>query len=330
MLKKILYLLPLIIIIAGCASNSSWMKDDSRYIDNKTIGELSVPGAHLANAYKIKGNESFCIGEMIESKNMSANALLRQNLINSGHYNQESFVKYLNTQKEDITEQLTDGVRYLELQVCKQNDIYYTSNIYLTDTLDNIITQIDSFVDSHVNEIVIIDLDNNLWAESGPMNIQDATLVYNHIIGIIGHNFIPKSMSYNTISQLKDARKLVVLMSSNPQLASFPFVWDKTQVALTAPAQYSTIQKISAIQNIFDQPENSHTLSIIPLYSVLPEYGIDNGISNTNNDDPIILNFLNQSIVNHAMIIVTDHQHLNSVIDLTIPNNQTVKNIQAK
>lgn len=331
MLKKILHCLTLIPFITSCATNSSWMKDNSRYIDNKTLGELSIPGTHLANAYKINGdNTSICIGESAESQNMSANALLRQNIINSGHYNQESFVKYLNTQNEDITEQLDDGVRYLELQVCKQNNNFYTSNIYLTDTLDNIITQIDNFVNSHTNEIVIIDLDNNLWAEYGPMNIQDATLVYNSIISIIGHNLIPKLMHDNTISQLKNVHKQVVLMSSNPQLASLPFVWDKTQSAVTAPAKYSTIQKISIIQSIYMQPENANILTILPLYSELPEYGIDNGISTTDNDDPIILNFLSQTIADRAMIIVANYPNLDSVIDLTIPNNKTVKNNEVK
>lgn len=322
MFKPIVFIIPLL-IATGCATNSTWMKDNRRFIDDKTIGDLTIPGTHLANAYSIKATESVCVGESIDSKNMSTNATLRQNMITANHYNQESFIAYLNTQKEDIAHQLNDGIRYLELQVCLHHQTLYTSNIYLTDQLDNILNQINDFVESHLEEIVIIDLDNNLWADYGAMNAVDATLLYNHMITIIGHSLVPKSMRYNTVDQLKTAHKQIILISSNPQLASFQFVWDKAQMTVTAPAQYSTIQKISAIQNIYAQPENSNTISIIPLYSVLPAYNIESEISNTNNDDPLILNYLSQTLADHAIIIVTDYKHMDSVIDLTVPNNQT-------
>jgi len=327
MFKKMTFFIPLL-FATGCATNSNWMKDNHRIIDDKTVGELTIPGTHLANAYNIKGSESLCIGEGVDPKNMSINATLHQSMQINNHFNQESFVAYLNTQKDDVSNQLTDGVRYLELQVCQQNNTLYTSNIYLTDKLDNVITKIDDFVSNHSGEIVIIDLDNNLWAEYGAMNAKDATLLYNHMITIIGHSLVSKSMRYNTISQLKKAHKQIILLSSNPQLASFQFVWDKSGVAITAQAQYSTIQKIATIQNIYAEPEHANTLSIMPLYSALPAYNIENGMADTNNDDPLILNYLSQTLANHAMIIVTDYRHLDSVIDLSIPNNQTTFNSQ--
>ncbi|MCC2626198.1 MAG: hypothetical protein K0R14_2071 [Burkholderiales bacterium] len=300
------------------------MKDNHRIIDDKTIGELTLPGTHLANAYNIKGSESLCVGESIDPKNMSINATLQHVMQESKRYNRESFVAYLNTQKEDINHQLSDGIRYIELQVCGQNNSLYTSNIYLTDKLDNILTSINDYVNNHSGEIIILDLDNNLWADYGKMNARDATLLYNHIITIIGHSLVPKSMFKNSVGQLKKAGKQIILLSSNPQLATFPFVWDKTMVAITPQAGYSTVQKIETIQNMYKKdPELANIISIMPLYSELPAYNIDNGISSTNQDDPLILNYLSQTLANHAMIIVTDYKHLDAIIDLSIPNNQT-------
>src|SRR5579863_2345489 len=112
MFKKLIFFIPLL-LVAGCATNSNWMKDNHRIIDDKTVGELTIPGTHLANAYNIKGTESMCIGEGIDHKNMSINATLRGSMKTGNHYNQESFVAYLNTQKEDVAHQLSDGVRYL-------------------------------------------------------------------------------------------------------------------------------------------------------------------------------------------------------------------------
>jgi hypothetical protein len=327
--KKIIFFIPLV-LATGCATNSTWMKDNHRIIDDKTVGELTIPGTHLANAYNIKGSESLCAGESVDVKNMSINGDLRRVMQESKHYNQESFVAYLNTQKEDISHQLNDGIRYLELQVCQQNNSLYTSNIYLTEKLDNILNDIRDFVNNHSGEIIIIDLDNNLWADYGAMNAHDATLLYNHMITIIGHNLVPKSMFRNTVGELKKAGKQIILLSGNPQLASFPFVWDKTMVAITAQAGYSTVQKIATIQNMYKkEPELAKILSIIPLYSALPAYNIDNGISSTNQDDPLILNYLSQTLANHAMIIVTDYKHIDSIIDLSIPNNQTSISNQA-
>ncbi len=327
MLKKIVFIIPLV-IATGCATNSSWMKDNHRIIGDKTIGNLTIPGTHLANAYNIKGTESLCIGESIDAKNMSVNANLRKVMQEGNHYNPESFVVYLNTQKEDINHQLTDGVRYLELQVCSQNNSFYTSNLYLTGKLDNTLNDINDFVNGHSNEIIILDLDNNLWADYGKMNVRDATLLYNHMITIIGHSLVPKSMFNNTLEQLKQSGKQIILLSNNPQLVTFPFVWDKSMVTITAEAQYSTVQKIATIQNMYKAPERSNIISIMPLYSELPAYNINNGISSTNQDDSIILNYLSQTLANHAMIIVTDYKHIDSIIDLSINNNLTTTSNQ--
>ena len=55
------------------------------------------------------------------------------------------FVDYLNTQDNNIRAQLNNGIRYLELQICIQDATYYTSNYYLTENLDSIVSQIKAF-----------------------------------------------------------------------------------------------------------------------------------------------------------------------------------------
>lgn len=321
---KLLFLL-VVVLFTGCATtNSSWMQDNSQYLNNKTIGELSLTGSHFANAYNIESSNTLCIGEAIESNNMSANAALMQQLISNQDFNTQTFMDYVNTQNQDITSQLNNGVRFLELQVCKQNNIFYTSNVYLGTRFSDVISQIKHFAANNPDEIIIIDLDNNLWAPYGAMNDTDTTTISNYLVSELGNSLVPQSMRYNTIGDMKSAGKQIIILSSNSRLINNPLIWDKNQVTVTAPVEYSTIKKLLAIEEALLLPENAHTISIIPFYSAIHTSTLKtdpNVTLNTDDNDVIIINYLTDALDKHAIVVVTDWRHQKILTNITINDN---------
>ena len=297
------------------------MKDYSTAIDNKPISNITIPGSHLANAYDVTSNQPLCIGEAAESDTMSYNAKLRQNLLHAHKFDQNAFTKYLNTQNQTIKQQLTNGTRYFELQVCKQQDVLYTSNVYLTDRLDAITTQIKDFLENHPQEIVILNLDH-IWAQYGPMNVSDAWEVYSRLVKTFGNMLVPKSMQYNKISTLKSNDKQVILLSRNPNLNYYDVIWDGNQTTLTAPAEYSTIKKIMIIENAMSSDNNPYLLKIVPIYSVLPMESYTSHFANASDEDFIIFNYLGQTLNGKPAIIISDYKNNMEAIDFTIANNQ--------
>ena len=322
LLRKIILYTATIFII-GCTTHHSWMKDYSTTIDIKPINRITLPGSHLANAYSITGNRPRCIGEAVESGAMSYNAKLQHSLLSKHQFNHDAFINYLNTQNQTIKQQLTNGVRYFELQICKQQGILYTSNVYLTNQLDVITAQIKDFLENNPQEIVILNIDH-LWAEYGRMNNQDAWALYTHLLKTFNSKLVPKSMQYHKIGELKSEDKQVILLSNNIYLTNYDFVWDSNQTALVAPAEYSPIKKIMLIENAISSNNNPHLLKMVPIYSVLAMESYTSHFTDANDEDFIVFNYLGQTLNGKPVVIISDYKNSATTVDFAIANNQII------
>lgn len=312
------------IMIIGCSSNNRyWMHNNRQYLDHKTVGELALTGSHLANAYNLQDSNSMCIGEGIESTNISQNKALMEQMKLNQIFDTKSFLAYLNTQDKNITEQLNSGVRFLELQVCKQDNIFYTSNVYLGPRLSDIVSQIKTFAEDNPDELIIIDFDNNLWAPYGNMNIADASTVSNYLTSELGNNLVPQNMRYNTLGEIKSANKNIIILSTNPRLINNLLIWDKNQVTVTAPVEYSTIKKLLAVEDALLLPENAYTISIVPFYSA-PQIKKTSNTTSTDDNDIIVANYLIDALDKHAIIVVTDWKHQQKLTNITIEDNKVL------
>jgi hypothetical protein len=310
------------IFIVGCATNSTWMKDYSKSIDHKPISGITLPGSHLANAYNITANNPLCMGEA-ESASMSYNAKLQHHLLDQNQFDQDTFIKYLNTQDQNIKQQLNNGIRYFELQICKQQGVFYTSNVYLTNQLDVVTTQMKKFLENNPQEIVILNFDH-LWAEYGSMNNQDAWALYAYLVKKFGNMLTPKSMQHDSIGDLKSDDKQVILLSKNTHLAYYDVVWDANQIMLTAPAEYSTIKKIRIVENAVSSGSNPYLLRAVPIYSVLSMDSYISNFADVSDEDFILFNYLGQTLNGRPVIIISDYKTSLATINLAIANNQHV------
>lgn len=323
--KKTLHILSTCVaavIIASCANpKSSWMEDNYQAINSKTISQITMPGSHIANAYNINSGNVVCKGEIVPNS-LSSNAQLQHYITSQSTLDQELFLSYLNTQDNDVYHQLKNGIRYLEFQICKQDGHYYTSNYYLTGSLAIIADQIKDFLEHHSQEIVILDFDNNLWNENGYMDGVDLATFYNNLEKTFGSSITPKDKANLTIGELKNQHYQIILMSSNPILNSYPNVWDKSKIAIAPPAEYSTIKKITTLQDLIGNNESKadNKLAILPVYSKFSLGATNSSFSKTDEDDWIISNYLQNNIKNRPTIIVIDNGATNSITNIALPD----------
>ena len=188
------------ILISGCASNSAtWMQNSSSYISNKKITDLTIPGAHIANAYDITKSNMLCNGEILPQSYTNNGQIYLQIKNESSNADiQNLFLAQLNTQDNDIAYQLQKGMRYLELQICAQSQEFYTANLYLTENFADIAEQINRFTIGHPEEIIILDFDNNLRSESGYMTAPEIGRFHNYLTRLFDKAIVPKNKMYQT------------------------------------------------------------------------------------------------------------------------------------
>lgn len=334
MQKKTLRNLALLILcvsIVNCSTdNSAWMQNGGPRIRNKKITQVTMAGTHYSNAYGINKKSTLCKGEM-QQQSLSNNArILEQLNANNATYDQTSvFISTLNTQDSDIQDQLEDGVRYLELQACQQEGSYFTSNLYLTEELSKIAKQIKNFLKENPQEIIILDLDNNLYTEHGSMSNQDIPLFHAFLNQLFDPLIVPKNKFGYTLSELSAIHKQIIILSSNPMLSAYPDIIDRSSVAFAASPTYPTIKKITLLESFLgnDKIRNENKLNILPVYSEITYDVLSTEMYQNDQDQQIVLNYLRQHLNNEPGIIVGTKNNIKDINDIIInqPFNSAIE-----
>ncbi len=316
MKNRLFLVIYILLTLNACSTSSStnWMQVNKENIDKKNITQIALPGSYLANAYKINGSEEVCYGETIPDIK-SANANLKEYLLSNNQFNIKNFINHLNTQKYDISEQLSQGIRYLEIQVCQQHKNYYTSNYFLTDKLSKINNQIIQFINKYPEEIIIIDFNYYLWTENGYMNAIEIKNFHDFLEQQLGSYLIPKNLNNLTIGEIKKRKERIIILSSSKDLNQFDNIWDKNTTAITIPNDFSAIKKISTLQMVQEQFKNNsyqNKFVILPVYELLPINDLISTENKVNNN--MVLNYIQRSISSNASIIVLDKNSTNSAL----------------
>jgi hypothetical protein len=322
-----------LINIVACSSsntvNESWMADNKKVLANKKLTDIVIPGSHYSNAYDIdnsKNNLIVCSGE---THNPLSDAAQIEKLIesNSQQISNTDFINYLNTQTNSVRSQLNNGVRYLEFKVCIQSANYYTSNYYLTDTLDNTINQISEFINSNNGEIILIDLDNNIYTDYGTLTNNDINIFHNYLQTKFGSYLMPKKdWQKLTLGDIWATKHRIILISSNPILTKYYDVWDKNEILNLSPTpEYNTIKKLTLVQQTLDNesstPQNGK-FNLLPIYSEFnPERDSPNQLKTPVNDH-LIIDYLRSLPLNTPLnIIVTDKKYNRLLVDYSLQKN---------
>jgi len=314
----------LAICLSSCAtSNMNWMNDKASIINNKTIFEINIPGTYMSNSYTTITDNTKCIGETLP-QSYSDNAVLYQQISNIQSQEQDQLLKVfyasLMAQNENVATQLKNGYRYLSMQVCYQNNIYYTSNFLLNTTLDDITEQIVEFIATHPSEIIIIDFDNNLRNESGYFDQNLAQQFHKYLIKTFGGWLVQQTNVNDSIQKLVNLNQRIFIFSANPYLIKYPEIINKNEYTISQNPETATIRKLNLIQNYENLNIESDKLNLVPLYS---EPNLNSLINNTYTnaeDHYIIENALELYADKQPSVIITSKEYYKNLANIMLKN----------
>lgn len=104
--------------------------------------------------------------------------------------------KWAITQKRSIKQQLQDGIRYLDLRVCKaEDDNLYLCHSLVADRIETVIKEIGEFADDHKKEILLIDF-NHFYGMTDQSHTSLIQLVLHHL----GPHLCPKSAQLSQLT----------------------------------------------------------------------------------------------------------------------------------
>lgn len=320
--------------IIGCSSsntiNSSWMADNKKALSQKKLSDVIIPGSHYSNAYNIDATANtpliICDGE---THTPASNASKIEDMIkaNPQQASNADFINYLNTQTNNVRAQLNNGIRYLEFKVCIQNANYYTSNYYLTDTLDNTFDQISNFINSNDDEIIFIDIDNNIYTDYTNLTNNDLNIFHNYLQTKFGSYLMPKKdWQKLTFKDIWSTKHRIIFISSNPVLTKYYDVWDKNEIMNPIPdAEYNTIKKLTLIQQTLQNESdliNDGKFNLMPIYSEFNPMRNSLNQLKTPSNDHLIIDYLRSLPANTPLnIIVTDKKYNRLLVDYSLQKN---------
>ena len=143
------------------------------------VTKIAMLGAHDAFSHNI----SFTSFADSNDKNIVSSKL-------AGAIAKGLAVRASKAQSVGAKELLYSGVRYLDARITKINGRYYTSHIYVSDTLESYVKEVVDFLDSHKGEFVIFDI-QHFRTENGSNNeLEDSEYIdlYNELDRIKGES----------------------------------------------------------------------------------------------------------------------------------------------
>lgn len=305
------------------------MSYDSDKLNATTIWDTSLVGTHYSNAYNIRYRQQseLCNGELANNGLSNSAILYKERDIQNKDLNALiEFVDYLNTQNMDIEQQLNMGVRYLEVPICYQNDMFYTSNLYLSDSFKQIARQVKVFLRRNSKEVVIIDLDNNLYSNNGLMTDHELELLHGVLVDAFDNALIPSTDMNKPIQEWLIDHKRVIILTSNSYLARYPDIWNKSQINHLELSHTPTIKKLTTLEMMFESMNqhaqlnngtHQHAFNIIPLYEQARTTNTPHQeYEDSDLDQQLVLNYLNTHLTNQNVILVGDKTNLYQISDI--------------
>merc|ERR1711997_98579 len=131
---------------------SEWMSELSEDVKtNKNITQIAIPGSHDCGTYSL--DKSLPVGpdEADILQTLGNNPILGPTLVKPIMY------RWSTTQHSAISDHLMCGIRYFDIRIGKLDDKYRLLHGLYGAELFSIFDDMNSFLDEHASEIVILD-----------------------------------------------------------------------------------------------------------------------------------------------------------------------------
>jgi len=187
---------------------SEWMSELSEDIKvKKNITQIAIPGSHDCGTYSLKKSLPVGPDEADILQSLGNNPILGPTLVKPIMY------RWSTTQHSNITDQLSRGIRYFDLRVGKlestpKRGVEYRllHGLYGVE-LFTVLDDMKSFLDQHVNEIIILDFQHMFSCLD-----QDHQTIIERIKTTFGSKLLEQSKEIPTLKEMQDAKKQVIVI----------------------------------------------------------------------------------------------------------------------
>ncbi|ORC87287.1 glycosylphosphatidylinositol-specific phospholipase C [Trypanosoma theileri] len=197
----------------------SWMYDMRSYIQNFAITQVFIIGSHNAGTYSIDGKSPFGRDAPgLLSRHAKYASLLR-------FFVRGTSVKWAKCQNTTILEQLSGGVRYLDLRIApnsKEGGRLYITHGRLSVPLSVVIEQIGTFLRDPVSAQEFLILDFQHFFDMDSPDLQDRFVKE---INVLSNHFIPVDIPLTTplsvLWKTSDTHRVFLLLGKSKINYSF-------------------------------------------------------------------------------------------------------------
>lgn len=196
-----------------------WMRDLAKYINNKPINNILIPGTHDSGSYS---NFDFTILEPTQTQIFNiikpfVSLPCVQSLITSWSI----------TQNNSIYNQLKSGIRTIDLRVSpdiNNNNNFYITHTYFAEPLSVILSDLNMFLSAHPTEIIFVQISPDYEYVPNWTSALELTLCQVFVNNLSDY-IIPYKGVIPTYSDLINSKKNLVLLYTNFTLDTASF-WD--------------------------------------------------------------------------------------------------------
>ncbi|KAM3965721.1 PI-PLC X domain-containing protein 3 [Aphomia sociella] len=218
----------------------NWMRDLPAQLKDVPLIYLAIPGSHDSMTYGI--TRSSTLAPDAEPILHRLYPLFRGTIL-----------RWTITQAIDTQQQLLIGIRYFDLRLATKNDtdnFYFTHGVY-ADEISVPLQQIKDFIDSHPEEVVILDLQHFY----GFMP-EDHQRLMRYLLNLFGAKLIPRQIDLQTITlnSLSRLRQQVVIVYRHQLVNAISDFWQPQMLPSPWPQQDRTSGLINFLHNITRRP----------------------------------------------------------------------------
>lgn len=236
----------IIFSVSVFADDTNWM---SQIPDNRILNQLIIPGTHNSGSYDITSTSKFSLSDnnplptWIEQISNILPASLVRTIV----------AGWSKTQPYSITDQLNNGVRYLDFRVCDFESHLYLCHTLISARLKDTLQQIQTFVQNHPSEIILLDI-NHIYNVN---NSADETQLVQLLQQYLGNIAVPNTYhTTDTIGTLRQSQRNVIIFMDTDQTINDPtalqfstqYLWHERNINSPWP----NVSDIGDLKNILD------------------------------------------------------------------------------
>ncbi len=209
------------VIYAEENNNPDWMWNNKEKLKDLTLNRIVLLGSHDSSSRDIHEG-SLPVTGYLTHHGKHIHRLAKEKDVGSAR-----------CQSATILEQLTYGVRYLDMRIAHQDGEYWGTHMWLSTPLfgdGGVFTQIKGFLAAHPGEIIIVNL-NELYSDKKPMNKEQKKSFYKKMGKEFGALLVPRGdFAMTPLSSLWKSGGRIVAIGDVTADPENDFIWDRRDV----------------------------------------------------------------------------------------------------